>query len=222
MRTERICRSWSIRRASDWRGSCCGILDFQCWRLRPRYTIRTRTSFHERSATGLGRVPGSGAIARVARLVLVDDTRERRSSVPCRYERVSPGEDTCPASHGNHTQNHRRWQVIDPAGGAGRLTWVRFPSPASPFHIQPSAARYPLPIRLADSNRADHECDAQLARSRARGMGRAADGGVTVAARQDARSVPRSTISRLAPCLRRGHHHFGEPASDYGLAGRTR
>ena len=112
--------------------------------------------------------------------------------------------------------------MIDPAGGAGRLTWVRFPSPASPFHIQPSAARYPLPIRLADSNRADHECDAQLARSRARGMGRAADGGVTVAARQDARSVPRSTISRLAPCLRRGHHHFGEPASDYGLAGKTR
>jgi len=44
----------------------------------------------------------------------------------------------------------------------------------------------------------------------------------TVAARPDARRAPRSAISRLAPCLRRGRHHFGEPASDYGLAGKTR
>ena len=82
------------------------VLEIVCG---PHCAIRTRTSFHERSATGLARVPGSGVIARVARLVPVEDTR--------------------PASHANHTQrNQRRRQLIDLSVGAGQVTWDRFPS----------------------------------------------------------------------------------------------
>jgi hypothetical protein len=47
----------------------------------------------------------------------------------------------------NHTRDHRREEVIDLSGGAGRFTWVRFPSPA-PLSRQ-AGRRQPAPARAS-------------------------------------------------------------------------
>jgi hypothetical protein len=56
-------------------------------------------------------------------------------------------------SHVNHTRDRRCAQVIDPANGAGQLTWVRFPSPAPPSRQAETPSAKPSQI-IVNTSRA--------------------------------------------------------------------